>query len=45
MGIGLCIGIAKVSIELDNVSSAREYVEHESSYATFGGPSTELVHE
>ena len=45
MGVGLCIGIPKLSIEIDNVSTAREYVEYESSYATFGGPSMELVHE
>jgi len=33
-GIGLCIGVAKLSIKLDNVSSAHKYVEYESSYAT-----------
>jgi hypothetical protein len=45
MGIGLCIGVAKLSIKFDNVSSAHKYVEYESSYATVGGPSMELFHE
>ncbi len=45
MGIGLCIGVAELSIKLDNVSSAREYVEYEASDATVGGPCMELFHE